>query len=519
MSKQVTLQQAVDMIHDGDTIAVSGFERCTVAEEVYKAIGQRFDETGHPCGMTLMHAAGNQGIRTGFTREKEGMWDRYITAHFAGNQVMIDRVVQNKMKAYILPQGVIDHMYRGVAGGKIGAITKVGLETFCDPRLGGGKMNEITTEDIVELTKICGEEYLVYKTPKLDIGVVRGSYADENGNISIEEESAPVDCLDVVMGVKAMGGKVIVQVKGIISNESMVRKNVWIPGTLVDAVVVCEDPITNHMQTSFQYYNPAISGQSRIPMGDVAKAPLDERKVIARRAAIEFKPNTVVNLGLGIPEMVGLVAAEEGISDKLVLTVESGLIGGVPLGKGDFGSAYNAWAALPMVSQFDVYDAGGLATTSLGFAEVNPQGDVNVSRFGVKIAGAGGFIDISQNTPVVCFSGTFTTGGCKFEVKDGKVNILQEGKRNKFLNKIDQVTFSAHYATTHNQKVLFITERCVFLLTEKGLELIEIAPGIDLQKDILDHMEFAPIVSPDLKLMDERIFKDEPMGLAEMMGA
>ncbi|BDE87640.1 Butyrate--acetoacetate CoA-transferase subunit B [uncultured Flavonifractor sp.] len=516
MSKRVSIDQAIDMIHDGDGIAISGFQSCTVSRELYLALAERFRTTGHPCGLTLMQGAGNTGVQD---MTEEGLFSRYITGHYAGNQKMIQMVIENKIQSYNLPQGVVDHMYRAAAGGKIGEITKIGLHTFCDPRLGGGKMNEITTEDLVELTDICGEEYLVYKTPKLDIALVRGTTSDELGNITIEEESAPVDLLDVVMGVKGMGGKVIVQVKNYVSSGSMDRSQVVIPGSMVDAVVVCTNPEENHRQTPAAFYDPILSGHFRANDIGFDTLPLNDRKVIARRAAMELAPNSVVNLGIGIPEGVAKVASEEGIADRLCLTIESGLIGGVPAGGAHFGSSYNAWAALSMTHQFDYYDGGNLDICSLGFAEVDPAGNVNVSRFGNRIAGAGGFIDISQSTPKVAFSGTMTAGGLRLEIRDGTLHILEEGQKKKFLRSIGQITFSAAQSRRAGQKVLFITERCVFEVTEKGLMLTEIAPGITIEEHILPCMEFEPLICPNLKLMDARIFREEPMGLASIIGA
>ena len=516
MGKRVSIDQAIDLIKDGDVIAISGFQRCVSAAELYDALRQRFEATGHPKGLTLMQSAGNLGVPSMTIR---GLWSRYITGHFAFNKLMIEMANKNEIEAYNFPQGVIEHMFRAAAAGKAGEITKIGLGTFCDPRYGGGKVNECCKEDLVKLLDVDGEEYLLYKTPKLDIALVRGTTADENGNITIEEESAPINLLDVVMGVKGRGGKVIVQVKNYVAANTLDRSQVVVPGVLVDAVVVSEKPFEFHKQTDTFFYDPAIAGHARLADLSFANLPLNERKIIARRTAMELAPMSVVNLGLGIPECVANVASEEGISDKLILTLESGLIGGVPAGGPHFGSSYNAWAALPMCSQFDYYNGGNLNFCSLGFAEVDPAGNINVSRFGDNIAGAGGFIDISQPTPKICFSGTMTAGGFKATVKDGKLVILQEGRKKKFIKKIEQFTFNAELALKNGKDVKFVTERCVFQLTEKGLELIEIAPGCTVEEHILPVMDFEPIISPDLKEMDARIFRDEPMGLAGMIGA
>jgi len=515
MGKRVDIRTAIDLIRDGDGVAISGFQLATVARELYLALAERYTTTGHPAGLTLMQCAGNQGV---VDMTVEGLFRRYITGHYASNKKMIEMVNENKIVSYNFPQGVIAHMYRAAAAGKIGEITRIGLGTFVDPRQQGGKMNDVTTEDLVELVEIAGQEHLLYRLPKLNIALIRGTTADELGNITMEEESAPVDSLDVAMAVKAVGGKVIVQVKNYVSSKSMDRTQVIIPGSMVDAVVVSEKPFENHLQTPAAFYDPVIAGHRRLDNVGFGTIPLDERKIIARRAAMELSPNSVVNLGIGIPEGVAPVAAEEGIGDHLILTIESGLIGGIPAGGAHFGSAFNAWAALHMTSQFDYYNGGNLNITSLGFAEVDPAGNVNVSRFGTRIAGAGGFIDISQSTKKIVFSGTLTAGGLEVEVKDGKVNIIQEGKKKKFLSSVGQITFSAELSKRVGQTVLFVTERCVFQVTDKGLMLIEIAPGIDIEKHILPCMDFTPAISPNLKLMDARIFGEGLMGLGSIIG-
>ncbi len=513
MSKLMTAQEAIALIKDGDGVAISGFHEIVVARELYKELAKTYRETGHPRDLTLVQASGNRGI---FEMTEEGLFAHYIAGHYTYNQKMIDMINDNKIKSHNLPQGVISHMYRAAAGGKIGELTKIGLHTFCDPRYGGGKMNDITTEDIVELLVIDGQEQLLYKLPKMDIGIIRGTTADEFGNITIEEECLPADILDVAMAVKSMGGKVIAQVKNYVPAEKMHRTEVVVPGSMVDAIVICSDPETNHRQTPVFEYSPELAGHGRLEIGfDVL--PMNERKIIARRAAMELSPRSVVNLGIGIPEGVALVANEEGVGDELTLTIESGLIGGIPAGGENFGSSYNAWAALPMSAQFDYYNGGNLNISCLGFAEVDGVGNVNVSRFGTKIAGVGGFIDITQASPVIVFAGTMTAGGLKVEISDGKLNILQEGKKIKFLPQIGQLTFSAEQSRKNGQRILFVTERCVFEVTEQGLVLTEIAPGITLEEHILPCMGFEPIISPELKLMDERIFRDGLMGLDEIL--
>lgn len=516
--KKMSVRQAVDLIKDENTIAVSGFLLAVTAREVLKELGEKYVEKNEPKNLTVMHAAGvgnnkDQGI---YEISYEGLVARYITGHFAGNQRLVDLTNQNKIETYNFPQGVISKMYRARSAGKSGELTKVGLYTFCDPRLGGGKLNDSTKEDLVELVRVAGEEYLYYKTPNIDVAIIRGTTADENGNITMEEESAYIDAKDVAMATKASGGKVIAQVKNYVSSESIDRSQVVIPGIFIDAIVVSENPIENHRQTPASFYDPIIAGHNRALMDhQETKFPLDERKVIARRAAKELKKASVVNLGIGIPEGVALVAKEEGIGDEMILTIECGLIGGIPLGGANFGSAANAWGALAMAEQFDFYNGGGLDLAFLGFAEVNEKGDINVSKFGDRIAGCGGFIDISQTTKDIFFCGTLTAGGLKEKIVDGKLVIEQEGKRKKFLKDLDQITYSAEYGVKTNQNVSFITDRCVMKLTSEGLVVTEVAPGIDIQKDIIEQMEFKPIIASDVREMDPALFQETFIGLKE----
>ncbi len=510
MNKLLTVEEAIDLIKDEDTVAISGFMLATVAEELYAKIAERFLAAGSPKNLTLYQASGNSGTQR---LSHEGLIKRYVTGHYASNQAMIDMLNENKVETYNLPQGIITQMYRATASGKIGEITKIGLKTYIDPRQQGGKMNEVTKEDLVELLEINGEEHLLFKAPKIDIGLIRGTTADENGNITFEDESSYIDALDIAMATRNSGGKVIVQVKNYVKSESMKRTEVLVPGILVDAVVVTSDIEKYHRQTPAEVDNPVIAGHYRKHVESAKDIKLDNRKIIARRAAMELKPNAVINLGIGIPEGVADVATEEGFGDELTLTIESGLIGGIPIGGSYFGSAVNAWAALSMSYQFNFYNGGGLDATFLGFAEIDPKGNINVSKFGKNIAGCGGFIDISQSTKKIVFCGTFTAGGLKQEVKDGKLVILNEGKRSKFLESIEQITFSAEMVSVFQQDVMIVTERCVFQYSDTGLTITEIAPGIDLEKDIIAHMGFRPHIGENLKLMDERIFKDELMGL------
>lgn len=515
--KRINAKQAAELIRDGDGLIVSGFLLQTTPSEILTAIGERFLEEGSPKNLTVLQAAGignnrDEGI---YEISHPGMIKRYITGHFANNQRLIDQTNANEVEAYNFPQGVVSKMYRNIASGFNGDITKVGLKTFCDPRLEGGKINSAAKEDLVELLEVGDEEFLYYKAPKIDVAVIRGTTADEQGNITFEEESSVVDAREIAMAAKASGGKVIVQVKYLADSKSVNRNDVIIPGIFVDYVVLSEQPETKHRQTPANFYDPAIAGQSRVIMEQSASYPLNERKAIARRAAMELRQGDVVNLGIGIPEVVGTVANEEGFGDEIILTLEDGMIGGIPLGGANFGSAVNAMIGLPMNQQFDFYNGGGLDCAFLGFAEVNSKGDINVSKFGDRIAGCGGFIDISQSTENIYFCGTLTAGGLKERIEDGKLIIEQEGKRKKFLKSLDQITYSADYGLENGQNVTFITDRCVMKPSEKGLVITEAAPGVDIQKDIIDQMEFDPVVADDVKTMDLSIFEDNLMNLKE----
>ena len=521
MSKVMTAKEALAMVEDGATVVSSGFQFITNAEELMKALETRFLETGAPRDLTIMHASG-QGLigqlDLGLTHyAHEGLIKRYITGHFANNKAMIELANQDKIEVYNLPQGVICQMYRAAAAGKSGELTKVGLKTFVDPRLEGGKVTPRTKEDIVHLVDIKGEEYLFYDAPKIDIALIRGTTADRLGNVSMEEECGVIDSQDVAMAAKANGGKVFVQVKNYVEAGSLKPKDVIIPGNLVDGIIITTDIDKYHRQTPATIYDPAMAGIYKVQTTGAAPLELNDRKVIARRAAMELRPSSTVNLGIGIPESVATVAGEEGVTDEMILTIESGFIGGVPVGGLSFGSAVNHWAMLPMATQFDFYNGGGLQVAFLGFAEISPKGDVNSSKFNKRLAGCGGFIDISQFTPKMVFCGTMTAGGLKTSIENGKLSIISEGKQKKFLKEIEQVTFSSEYAVEHNQEVLVVTERCVFRLTKDGFILSEVADGIDIERDIIGQMEFTPLVQKDIKTMNPAIFSEGLIDLRKFM--
>lgn len=511
-SKFMTAQQAVQLVPDNASVAVSGNGGGIMEPNfLFEALEERFLTSGHPTGLTLTHSAGiGDKADGGISRfAHEGMTRRVVGGHWGWSPRMQALANENKIEAYNFPQGVVAMQYREVAAHRPGLLTKTGLKTFVDPRISGAKLNSCTKEDLVEVVKFNGEEWLHYKAYPFNIALIRGSYGDAEGNISMEQEPAYLEALQIAQAVHNCGGKVIVQVKYAAQTGSLDPKKVRIPGILVDAVVVCPEQV----QTIEGEYDPALTGDLKIPEDSIAPMKLDQRKVVARRAAMEMRPGMIMNLGFGMPDGVAKVAAEEGISDWAKMTIEQGIVGGIPASGAIFGVAYNAEAMLDGPSQFDFYNGGGLDMTCLGLAQADQSGNVNVSKFGPTIAGAGGFIDISQTAKKCVFCGTFTAGGLKTEVKDGQLHILQEGRNKKFLKQVEHITFSGEFAKETHQPVLYVTERAVFEMTEQGLVLKEIAPGVDLQKDILDQMDFVPLMPEAPKRMDARIFEDKPMGL------
>ena len=406
------------------------------------------------------------------------------------------------------------NLWREIGAKRPGLLTKVGLGTFVDPRVEGGRMNECAKDELVKVVNFEGEEYLFYPAFKADVALLRGTIADENGNISFEHESVINEGFAVANAVKNCGGIVIVQVEYLAKKESLNPKEVKIPGCLVDYVVLAQDP-KSCWQAEGDYWEPAFSGHIRKPLTAIEPLPLDERKVICRRCAIELKKGDIVNLGIGVPADIAKVVNEEGLIDQLTMSTESGMVGGVPSALPSFGSAYNPEAIITPNDMFDLIGGGGLDMTCLGIGEIDKDGNNNVSRMGSRLTGPGGFIDISSTTPKVIFAGTLT-GKAKLKVADGKLEILQEGTIQKFVDKVGQITFSGQYAPPE-QEVLYITERAVFKLIDHKVTLMEIAPGIDLEKDVLAHMGFRPEISPDLKQMDPAIFRETWGGLKEIM--
>ncbi|MFN1549418.1 acyl CoA:acetate/3-ketoacid CoA transferase [Vibrio natriegens] len=514
MVTKLTAEQAAEWIEDGDAVLLGGFIGSVVPEAIERAIGERFRDTQSPRDLTLLFAAGQgdgQGRAINHLAE-QGLVKCAIGGHWGLVPKLQQLAVDNLIQGYNLPQGIISHLLRDTAAGKLGTVSKVGLGTFVDPCLEGGKINQATSDDWVELIELGGEEHLFYHKLPVTVSILRGTTADENGNITMEDECLIVESLAAAQAARNNGGKVIVQVKQIVPAGKLDPHAVKIPGIFVNAVVVCEDP-TEHMQTFATMMNPEFVGIEHsndnltTSSSPSTQSKLDAKTIIARRAAMELKPNSILNLGIGAPEYIAEVAKQAGILDQFTLTVEPGAVGGIPQSGLDFGASRLPQAIIGQDQMFDFYDGGGVDQAFLGLAQSDVTGNINVSRFGSKIAGCGGFINITQNAKQVYFCGTFTAQGLAVEVSKQAVNIVQEGKQKKFIKQVEQITFSAAQALSNNKPVMYITERAVFQLSPSGLELIEIAPGVDLEKDILQQMEFTPVISPSLKVMPNAIFQ------------
>jgi len=512
VSKIISADDAIALVQDEDVLAVSGYGTNGIPEKLLATLETRFSESSEPRDLTLMFAGGiGDGKDGGLNRlGYQGLLKRVIGGHYGLIPKIEKLAVDNQIAAYNFPEGVITHLYRNIGAGRPGALSKIGLETFVDPRLEGAKINEAAVENLVELLTLNGEEVLHYTGFPINVALIRGTTADQEGNISLEKEALSLENLSLAIAARNSGGIVICQVERIAQQNSIDVRHVRIPSILIDCIVVAEPEF--HMQNFQEQYNPSLSGEIKVPLEVLRPLPLDEKKVVLRRAAMELTPHAVVNLGVGLAAGVGNIANEEKLSDQIMLTLDPGIFGGVPLSGLGFGAALNYSASIDHATQFDFIDGGGLDFACLGFAECDGEGNINASRFSGRVSGCGGFINISQRSKKVVFVGTFSSGGLQTRIEKGKLTIEKEGKYKKFVDSVGQVTFSGQYAGKQGRSVLYVTERCVFALREGGLELIEVAPGIDLQRDILDQLPFKPMVF-DPKPMSSLLFNPDLMGL------
>ena len=517
--KIITSGEAAALIPDNAHIVFSGFGSYGASDDILDAIAQRYGNERHPA---MIHAycgvctGDNTDKQIGFNRLSEpGLIGSLVAAHFKYARTVWKNIASNKTAAFTIPLGVMVQLFCAKAARQPGILTKTGIHTYIDPRLDGPEANNLAKEcgnQYVEVKNISGKDYLYYHLPDPDIAIIRGTYADEKGNISIENEGISDTQLAIAMATKNAGGIVFVQVEKVVQSGVLPARSVYVPHTLVDYVIKARSPEL-HKQSYASSYRSEVSGQYKMPITDIEHLPLDTRKVIARRALMELKPDSMVNLGIGIPSGMGSVANEEGIADQMTLSVESGPIGGVPLSGLAFGAAVNPDMIARMEDVLRYYDGGGIDLAVLGIAEVDKEGNVNVSKLNGSPIGPGGFIDITQRTKTVCFVGNFTDGKRDIRIENGVIKINKDGERIKFVDKVEQVTFSGKYAVQSGQDVYYITERAVFKLTQNGLLLIEIASGIDLQNEILDKMEFTPLISDKLMNMDRELFLPDPMNI------
>jgi len=517
----MTARMAADLIPDGAIVSVSSSSGLGCPDAVLRGIGERFADVARPRGLTTVHpiAAGDSyGIRGIDHLAQVGLLDRVIAGSYpsgasnAQPPQIWQMIERNEVEAYNFPSGVLFQMHRAGATGQPGVLTMVGLDTFVDPRRDGGRMNTVTTEDLVEVTAFHGEEYLYFPSVRADVAIIRATTADQRGNLTFEQEGSVLGTLDQAYAAHNNGGIVIAQVKRMVEAGSLHPQAVRVPGILVDVIVV--DP--NQMQTTQTQYDPAISGEIRSSLDVIEPAAWNIEKIIARRAALELADGDTVNLGFGISALVPRILVEEGIGEDVTWVLEQGAVGGIPLTGFAFGCALNPQALMSSADQFTLLQGAGFQHTMLSFLEVDRDGNVNVHHLPGRrhvTAGVGGFADISSAARSIIFCGSFTAGRREITVDGGKVIIGTDGAIAKFVDAVTAVTFSGRRALAEEQRVLYVTERCVMELRGQGMTVVEIAPGIELQADILDKAAFPLIVADDMKLMDPRIFRPTPMGL------
>ena len=516
-SKVVDVTQAVALIEAGQTLAVGGSGHLLqVPDGVLAGLAARYDETGSPSGLTVVHTMGigDNAIRGMGRLARPGLVRRFIGSHYGHNPEIMRMITNDEVEALGIPGGTLSLLYREIAGHRPGLVTKVGLGTFVDPRVEGGRLNARTSGSIAEVIELAGQEWLFYQAFPIHAGLIRATTADTTGNLTMEDEAGLADNLALASAVHNSGGFVIAEVKRLAEAGSLPPKSVRVPGILVDAIVV--DP--DQHQTGATVYSPYLAGTLRAPGATIPRLELGPRKLIARRAADELTPGDVVNLGYGVSSGVASVLAEEGCYDRISFSIEQGIVGGVPGVGLDSGTAVNAEAYIDEGSQFDLYDGGALDVSCVAFGEVDAIGNVNVSKLAGRAVGPGGFINITQNAKKVVFCGTFTGGGLEVAIHGDRVEILKEGRYTKFVERVEHITFSAAQGRWPSGEIVYVTERAVFCLVDGGLQLMELAPGIELERDVLAQMDFRPSIASTLGTMDLRLLRHGAMGSIASFG-
>ena len=511
----VNAREAVSHIRSGSTVAVGGAGAGhAVPDKVLEALGSHFAETGKPRDLFVIHPCGiGDNDRRGMNHlAHEGLIRTCVGGFWGNAPQMVNLAREKKLTGYNLPQGVLSQLMRATAAGMPGLITHVGLHTFVDPRLEGGKINEITREEIVEVMPLNGKEYLFYRTRPIDVGIIRGTTMDPEGNITMEEEVGSFAMLSIAQAAKTKGGIVIAQVKRLTEHHHQPGQ-VKVPGVLIDFAVL--DP--GQEMTFLSPYEPALVKRD-VPYTSDTLSLDGIKNLVSRRAAMELRRGAFVNLGYGMSDGVPIVAQQEGITDQIVFMIEQGATAGIPTTGLNFGAMFNPSSIIDDAYQFDFFQGGGLDLAFLGFAQVDREGNINSSRFGDVITGCGGSIDISQNARKVVYCGTFAVKS-ETEISEDGIRVLNPGTFRKFVQRVQQVSFSGNYAMARGQQVVYVTERAVFELTPDGLLLKEIAPGIDLQKDILNMMEFRPLIAEDLKTIDPVVYQTKKIGLKNLFDA
>ena len=517
----ITAVEAAKIIKDDSTVGIDGFIGFCLPEDILSEIEIRFINEGHPRSLSIVNVAGlgGDGKDRGINHfAHEGLMRRFLCRNLSLAPKIYPLIMGNAFPTFMLPQGVLSHMMRAIASHKPGVITQVGMKTFVDPRIDGGCVNEAAKqsgEKLVELISLHNNDYLFYPAFPVDVALIKGSVADTAGNISLENEAIHIEQFEMAAAARNSGGIVMVQVDKVVEHGLIHPQKVAVPSGLVDYVIVGKPENTG--QHFIDDCRPVASwcGDEKIPFDDIKPVEFDIHKIICRRGCMEISEGDFINLGIGVPMNVSEILNEEGLIEHVSSSIESGVTGGVPAAGLATGAAYNPEAVIKQPDIFDFYDGGGIDFAGLGAAEIDRVGNVNVSKFAGKVTGPGGFINISQGARKVCFMGSFTAGRSDIRIENGRLNIVQDGPHIKFRNNVQHITFSGEYSCEKGtQQVLYITERAVFSLESTGITLIEIAPGVDLQRDILDKMEFTPVISDDLRLMDERLFRPELMKLS-----